>query len=273
MRGFGFTASYTRSSSAPPTTAASSRACPHTYNLTALRTTPRASPSAWLQTSPRARKARPRVRNGIGAAAIFGTDYKQVDVSLPRRPEPLPGWKTDNVDELRTSTTSPRASSAPTSSSRTRRSRLRPGPHLRSACASSTDQRISSGPSLDLLALLLGALLAGGRPFALGYSATAHFEATPRCCTAHRSPSSPMPACLTERVTCWTRRCRRLFQGTVEQLYTGCPLGRGAGVVWRWRYLRSGATSPPTASCVGTRPNGVVGEYRNPSNHANGNNA
>jgi gluconolactonase len=61
----------------------------------------------------------------------------------------------------------------------------------------------------------------------------------------------------------------RLFQGTVEQLYTGCrwaegPVWFGDGRFLLWSDI------PANRILRWDETNGVVSEYRNPSNHANG---
>lgn len=81
-------------------------------------------------------------------------------------------------------------------------------------------------------------------------------------------PNALMPD---ERVTVLDPRGARLrlFQGTVEQLYTGCrwaegPVWFGDGRFLLWSDI------PANRILRWDETNGVVSEYRNPANHANG---
>ena len=82
-------------------------------------------------------------------------------------------------------------------------------------------------------------------------------------------PNARMPD---ERVTVLDPRgaALRLFQGTVEQLYTGCRWAEGPVWFGDGRYLLW-SDIPANRILRWDETNGVVSEYRNPSNHANGN--
>lgn len=81
-------------------------------------------------------------------------------------------------------------------------------------------------------------------------------------------PNARMPD---ERVTVLDPRgaALRLFQGTVEQLYTGCRWAEGPVWFGDGRYLLW-SDIPANRILRWDETNGVVSEYRAPSNHANG---
>lgn len=96
VQGFGFTANYTKVKQRATNNSGfiALGVPPHTYNLTAYYDAKGISFRV-AQTFTKGSQGSTPGQNGIGAAAIFGTDYKQVDVSSRVDLSRFLGWTTD----------------------------------------------------------------------------------------------------------------------------------------------------------------------------------